>query len=590
MIERRLPARRSRSSSRSRTPSSRSTAAEAAGLRLGALARGRASRCGARSTRATARTDMAATIHASRRGLMAPLIIVDYPNDSPGPTARCRSRPARRSPPRLNALAVVGELRARRRHPRLASRPTTARSRTRAGRGPSTACRAPRAPSWTRASTPAARRDRDKARSRTPRATPGSTPPLAERLRARGVDAVRWWAWPPTTASRTRRSTPCARASRYGRPAAVRGSRSGPVTPSAPSKSCGPGATRGRGRRRDSRANGCSSAAPPRRRRAGAGGDRGRDRASASSPLRLCAREAWDNDALPIGSGDDLAAARRRPHVRAARAAGSSGARRRHGSGYHAAVLALLGGQCGASSCHAALSKPPPRPRAPPASRTSRWWSATAPDVPGAGRTTPSTGRGARTTVPRSSGAARRAAAGSSRLGGAHDQRLVLVRRAAAGLESSERTSESASCRWSGANRAEPWPRAVLAPDLRAGMPVDEHDVGGEVVGAADQRGADAVGVDGHAWASNARIRSALKPPETTIRTRGKPAPSSARGRACTSSASTPVGASSPWRRCSSRSASNRRCRAARPTGRPERLGDLERGRHRVVARSRRAP
>ena len=41
--------------------------------------------------------------------------------------------------------------------------------------------------------------------------------------------------------------------------------------------------------------------------------------------------------------------------------------------------------------------------------------------------------------------------------------------------------------------------RAVLAPDLPARAAVDHHDVGREVVRAADQRGADAVGVDRHA-------------------------------------------------------------------------------------------
>ena len=55
--------------------------------------------------------------------------------------------------------------------------------------------------------------------------------------------------------------------------------------------------------------------------------------------------EAWDNEPLPIGCGpDDLPAARRRPHVRAARARGGErvldvGT----GSGYHAALLARLG-------------------------------------------------------------------------------------------------------------------------------------------------------------------------------------------------------------------------------------------------------
>src|SRR5438477_10317880 len=40
-----------------------------------------------------------------------------------------------------------------------------------------------------------------------------------------------------------------------------------------------------------------------------------------------------------------------------------------------------------------------------------------------------------------------------------------------------------------------------MAPYLRAGPAIDDNDVGGEVVGAPDQRGADAVGVDRDALA-----------------------------------------------------------------------------------------
>src|SRR3954451_3766288 len=48
------------------------------------------------------------------------------------------------------------------------------------------------------------------------------------------------------------------------------------------------------------------------------------------------------------------------------------------------------------------------------------------------------------------------------------------------------------------ADRLEPRVGPVLTPDLRARAAVDQHDVGGEVVGAADQRRADPVGVDRH--------------------------------------------------------------------------------------------
>jgi protein-L-isoaspartate(D-aspartate) O-methyltransferase len=69
-------------------------------------------------------------------------------------------------------------------------------------------------------------------------------------------------------------------------------------------------------------------------------------------------RSAWANEALPIGGGpDDLPAARRRAHGRAARAAPRRPrARRGDGSGYHAAVLARLEAHVWSIERDAALS------------------------------------------------------------------------------------------------------------------------------------------------------------------------------------------------------------------------------------------
>ena len=80
------------------------------------------------------------------------------------------------------------------------------------------------------------------------------------------------------------------------------------------------------------------------------------------------------------------------------------------------------------------------------------------------------------------------------------------------------------TARWSCSQRSddalEPRVGPLPAPDLRAGPAVDHDDVGREVVGAADQRRADAVGVDRHAVGLEARgCASASKPPQTTIRT-----------------------------------------------------------------------
>src|SRR4051812_11684202 len=48
-------------------------------------------------------------------------------------------------------------------------------------------------------------------------------------------------------------------------------------------------------------------------------------------------------------------------------------------------------------------------------------------------------------------------------------------------------------------NRLQPGVRPQLAADLAGGPTVGHHDIGGEVVRAADQRRADAVRVDRHA-------------------------------------------------------------------------------------------
>ena len=79
-------------------------------------------------------------------------------------------------------------------------------------------------------------------------------------------------------------------------------------------------------------------------------------------------------------------------------------------------------------------------------------------------------------------------------------------------------------------------------------------------------------------------MRSAVKPPEATILTRSNPARSSSARVRRTSSASTPVGAASPCRRCSARSARRSDVSSRTPhRSSPSARGDLERGRHRVV-------
>ena len=124
--------------------------------------------------------------------------------------------------------------------------------------------------------------------------------------------------------------------------------------------------------------------------------------------------------------------------------------------------------------------------------------------------------------------------------------------------------------------RVEAGVRTLLAADLRDGRPSTRDDVGGEVVLPAQQRGADAVGVDRGALGLEPPDLSTSKPPETTIRTRSWPAASSARGRARVSSTLTrgarpasPSPGAAPGRRAP------RRCPGARPT---------------VAARARRRP
>ena len=71
--------------------------------------------------------------------------------------------------------------------------------------------------------------------------------------------------------------------------------------------------------------------------------------------------------------------------------------------------------------------------------------------------------------------------------------------------------------------------RGISDAPLCARHAVDDHDVGGEVVLASDQRGPDAVGVDRHpAPPRSARSADASKPPLATIRTALEPLASSA--------------------------------------------------------------
>ena len=86
-------------------------------------------------------------------------------------------------------------------------------------------------------------------------------------------------------------------------------------------------------------------------------------------------------------------------------------------------------------------------------------------------------------------------------------------------------------------------------PTFAHGPAVDHHDVGREVVGAAQQRRADAVGVDGHAGLlEGADARRVEAAGDDDAARRGSP-PRRARSRTSrTSSGATPVGASSPMR------------------------------------------
>ena len=164
-----------------------------------------------------------------------------------------------------------------------------------------------------------------------------------------------------------------------------------------------------------------------------------------------------------------------------------------------------------------------------------------------------------------------RPAAGWSRRSRTATSGSCVVRRTAARLRAHARSSACASCRSVSYldRRLEARVRAVLAPDLRARPAVDHHDVGGEVVGAADQRRADAVGVDGHAGRlERADALGGEAAGDDDLHVSGSRARRARRASSSTSSAATPVGASSPWRRAATRRRACRRCPAARPTGR----------------------
>ena len=315
--------------------------------------------------------------------------------------------------------------------------------------------------------------------------------------------------WRPTTASRTPRSTRCARASQVTRrhAAAVRG------VDVAPGDS-----ERALDELRDG-----GAAWRERRRRPPSGCSRSCARTSPTSACwRRCATvprellraprplrdEAWDNVAAADRlRPDDLAAAGRRAHVRAARAARRRArARRRHrlglprracspGSSRHVwsverhPALSRAGG--GATSRRRASQNVTlvvgdgarGLPGARALRRDQRRGGGRARHPAGAGRSSsrPAGGSSRRSTT---------ATSGSSRLrrtAGAELERPALERVRFVPLVSA-RTDRLSR----GFGR-------YSRPTFAHGSPVDDHDVGREVVGAADQRRADAVGVDRHA-------------------------------------------------------------------------------------------
>ena len=294
--------------------------------------RGRRRRAPPRGSRAVRRNRGRAPLLMARA-----LVIVDFQNDFTPPSARSPSPTGTRSPAAstswpARATSTSWSRRA------TGIRPTTAPSPRRAVRGPCTACRARRARSCTRRWT---------VRSSTWSSTRGRSPKRGV-LRVPGDE-------PGRAAARAAGRPPHRRRARdgvlrlphgHGRAARrLRGDgrldgdprhrRASPGTPSGPWRRCAPPARasrrRGRGARHGRAAHADAGPAHPRRARAGGDPDGAARRLRAAHDAR---RGVGEHPAADRRGPDDLPAARRRPHARAARAPRRRArARRRHGVG-----------------------------------------------------------------------------------------------------------------------------------------------------------------------------------------------------------------------------------------------------------------
>ena len=147
------------------------------------------------------------------------------------------------------------------------------------------------------------------------------------------------------------------------------------------------------------------------------------------------------------------------------------------------------------------------------------------------------------------------------------------------------RRSSGAGARPAGLRpRAEAGVRTLLPPGLRDRSAVDPHDVAGEVVAPAQQRGSDAVGVDGDVLGLEARILDGEAArdddPDPLVARRVERRADLAHERGVTPWCS--PGSSSPPRKARSTSASEVSSRTPHRSS-PERVGDLDRGARRVV-------
>ena len=439
------------------------------------------------------------------------LIIVDYQNDFAPPDGALSVPGGEEIAERINALAASGDY-----DLVLATRdwhPADHGSFARAGRPVAAALRAghARARRCTRRST-AGRSTRSSTRARTParRATRASRRPGSrERLRGDGVDArhdrrARHGLLRQEHRARraAARGSPCGSTRR--RCAAWRSSR---ATPSGPSRSSGPPVRPWRSRpcRHEPGRAPARSAAPARRRPARARRDprgaarrasspstgatrRGTTSRCRSAPGRRSPSRSWSRACASCSSCAATSACSTSAPAPATTPPCSRGSSRTSGAssctpGWReraaqqlaaigAANVTLLVGD-------GSLGHPAGAPY--DAINVAAAMQAIPPALP----EQLARGRPARRAARRRRPAARAAAPRARRRAAARGARARALR--AAG----QPVALAATA------RGEARVRAVLAPDLRARPPVDQHDVGGEVVGAADQRRADAVGVDG---------------------------------------------------------------------------------------------